>query len=50
MPLVQKLASELWEVRSSISAVLDPSNASVSLQTLERAALAVGQKLKIQLV
>ena len=79
MPLIRKLETGLWEVRSHIgdgiaremesanisqselarhirtsrSAVerlLDPTNPSVTLQTLERAAGAVGKRLKIQLM
>lgn len=36
--------------RASLNRLLDPSNPSVTLQTLERAALAIGKKLRIELV
>ncbi len=35
--------------RSSLDRLLDPDNASVTLLTMESAALALGRKLKIQL-
>jgi antitoxin HicB len=36
--------------RSALDRLLDPENASVTLQTLERAALVLGKKIKISLV
>lgn len=44
------MALKMKTSRASLNRLLDPTNASVTLQTLERAALAVGKKLKIQLV
>ena len=35
--------------RSALERLLDPANVSVTLQTLERAALALGKNLKIEL-
>jgi len=35
--------------RSGVERLLDPTNPAVTLQTLERAASAVGKRLKIQL-
>jgi hypothetical protein len=35
--------------RSAVERLLDPTNPSVTLSTLERAAGAVGKKLKVQL-
>lgn len=36
--------------RSSIDRLLDPQNESVTLQTLERAALALGKRLQINFI
>ena len=36
--------------RSALDRLLDPSNASVSLKTLDKAASSLGRKLNIQLV
>ncbi len=36
--------------RSSIDRLLDPTNESVTLQTLERAALALGKRLRIHFI
>ena len=44
------MASKMKTSRASINRLLDPTNGSVTLQTLERAALGVGKKLKIELV
>ncbi len=44
------MALKMKTSRASLNRLLDPNNASVTLQTLERTALAVGKKLKIQLV
>lgn len=44
------MAIKMKTSRASLNRLLDPSNASVTLQTLERAALAIDKKLKIELV
>jgi len=43
------LAEKMNTSRSALDRLLDPSNVSVTLQTLERAALALGKNLKIEL-
>ena len=43
------LARVMQTSRSSLNRLLDPKNASVTLFTLESAALALGKKLKVQL-
>lgn len=43
------LARAMQTSRSSLDRLLDPENASVTLLTLESAALALGKKLKVQL-
>ena len=43
------LARMMNTSRSSLDRLLDPDNASVTLLTMESAALALGRKLKIQL-
>ncbi len=43
------LAHKMKTSRSSLNRLLDPDNESVTLHTLESAALALGKKLKIQL-
>ncbi|MBI5970514.1 MAG: XRE family transcriptional regulator [Deltaproteobacteria bacterium] len=43
------LAEKMNTSRSALDRLLDPTNVSVTLQTLERAALAVGKNLKIEL-
>lgn len=43
------LAKMMQTSRSSLDRLLDPQNASVTLFTLESAALALGKKLKVQL-
>ncbi len=43
------LARMMQTSRSSLDRLLDPENPSVSLLTLESAALALGKKLKVQL-
>ncbi|MBI5236752.1 MAG: XRE family transcriptional regulator [Deltaproteobacteria bacterium] len=43
------LAEKMRTSRSALDRLLDPSNVSVTLQTLERAALALGKNLKIEL-
>lgn len=44
------MALKMNTSRASLNRLLDPSNPSVTLQTLERAALAIGKKLRIELV
>jgi antitoxin HicB len=44
------LAKKLNTSRSQIDRVLDPNNADVTVATLRKAAEAVGQKLKLELV
>jgi antitoxin HicB len=44
------LAKKLHTSRSQIDRVLDPKNDDVSVATLRKAAEAVGQKLKLELV
>ena len=43
------MAAKMKTSRASLNKLLDPNNGAVTLQTLERAALAVGKKLKIEL-
>ena len=43
------LARRMQTSRSSLDRLLDPKNESVTLLTLESAALALGKKLKVQL-
>jgi len=44
------MAKRMQTSRSAIERLLDPSNESVTLQTLERAAIALGKRLQIELV
>ncbi len=44
------LAKQMRTSRAALDRLLDPENASVTLATLSRAANAVGQKLKVELV
>ena len=44
------MAKRMETSRSALDRLLDPKNSSVTLQTLERAATALGKKLKISLV
>ena len=44
------LANAMHTSRSQIDRVLDPENVAVSLDTLSRAAAALGKRLKIELV
>ncbi|NLV71201.1 MAG: XRE family transcriptional regulator [Actinobacteria bacterium] len=44
-----ELARRMNTSRSTVERLLDPTNPSVTLQTLERAASAVGKRLKVQL-
>lgn len=43
-----EMAKKMQTSRSSLDRLLDPENASISLLTLEKAALALGRKLKIE--
>ena len=43
------MATKMCPSRTALDRLLDPSNVSVTLQTLERAALALGKSLKIEL-
>lgn len=45
-----KLAQEMQTSRAAVDRLLDPANESVTLQTLERAALALGKRLHVQFV
>ncbi len=42
------MAEKMRTSRSALDRLLDPANVSVTLQTLERAALALGKNLKIK--
>jgi len=44
------LAERMHTSRSALDRLLDPANVSVTLQTLERVALALGKNLKIEMV
>lgn len=43
------LADKMHTSRSALDRLLDPANGSVTLQTLEKAAIALGKRLKIEL-
>jgi antitoxin HicB len=43
------MAEKMRTSRSALDRLLDPANTSITLQTLERAALALGKNLKIKL-
>ncbi len=43
------LAKKMGTSRSALDRLLDPANVSITLQSLEKAALALGKKLKIEL-
>lgn len=43
-----ELAIRMQTSRASVNRLLDPKNVSVTLQTMERAALAIGKKLRIE--
>lgn len=45
-----EMAARMQTSRTSLNRLLDPSNPSVTLQTLERAAKAIGKRLRIELV
>lgn len=44
-----RLASQMGTSRSQLERLLEPENVSVTLLTLEKVALALGRKLKVQL-
>jgi predicted XRE-type DNA-binding protein len=44
-----EMASRMKTSRPALERLLDPSNSSVTLSTLERAASALGKKLKVEL-
>jgi antitoxin HicB len=44
-----ELALRMKTSRASVNRLLDPMNGSVTLQTLGRAAMAVGKKLRVEL-
>lgn len=44
------MAKRMQTSRSALDRLLDPENSSVTLQTLEKAAIVLGKKLKINLV
>lgn len=45
----QQLAAKLQTSRSQLDRLLDPDNTSITLESLERLALAVGGQLRIEL-
>lgn len=45
-----ELASRMHTSRAAVNRLLDPNNPSLNLQTMEKAARALGKKLAIQLV
>ena len=47
---IPQLAALMKTSRASINRLLAPENAAVNLQTMEKAARAVGNRLEIQLV
>jgi predicted XRE-type DNA-binding protein len=44
-----EMAAKMHTSRPALSRLLDPNNPSVTLQTLERAAMALGKNLRIEL-
>jgi len=44
-----QMASRMRTSRAALERLLDPLNSSVTLSTLERAAFALGKKLKVEL-
>lgn len=44
------MAKRMKTSRAALERLLDPENGSVTLQTLERAALALGRRLQIELI
>ena len=47
---VSELARRMNTSRSSINRLLDPDNPSVTLETMERVATAIGRRLVVQLL
>lgn len=45
-----KMAKRMNTSRASLDRLLDPDNPAVTLQTLERAAIALGKRIKMELV
>lgn len=45
-----EMARRMDTSRSALNRLLDPANTSVTLSTLEKAALAVGRRLRLELV
>ena len=45
-----EMARRMGTSRSSLNRLLDPLNASVSLATIERAVVALGRRLQVQIV
>ncbi|MEJ2748725.1 MAG: XRE family transcriptional regulator [Anaerolineae bacterium] len=45
-----EMAGRMQTSRASLNRLLDPENESATLQTLERAALALGKKLHVEFV
>lgn len=45
-----ELAARMGTSRSQVERVLDPANVAVSLETLDRAARAVGKRLNVEIV
>lgn len=45
-----EMAAHMRTSRASLNRLLDPTNRSVTLQTLERAAAALGKRLRVELV
>lgn len=45
-----EIVARMQTSRSAVARLLDPNNTSISLQTMERAAQALGKRLEIQLV
>jgi antitoxin HicB len=45
-----ELAERMRTSRPAVDRLLDPANPSVTLSTLERAAAAIGKKLRIELI
>lgn len=44
------MAKEMKTSRSSLERLLDPNNPSVTLDTIERAAMAIGKRVRFELV
>lgn len=45
-----EMAARMNTSRSSLKRLLDPSNPAITLQTLQRAAAALGKRVRIELV